>query len=121
MNSGFTATLQIAGETTGPLPARSAGMSRPAIVPGSTVLRSTTVKRPARPRRPRPICSPTRSIAEKSGWPFRCGGVPTQISARSVLATASSLEQVARRRRFAHHLREQLAETRFDDRRLCRR
>ena len=97
MNSGLTA-IPRGGKDAPAAPRAMAGSSTFSVVPGTTVLRSTTVNGVRRARRARPICQPTRSTAVASGRPLTRLGVPTQISARSVAATASSTETVARSR-----------------------
>src|SRR5712691_3636594 len=65
-------------------------------VPGRTVLRSTAVYEPVCARRAEAICSATRWTALTSSWPLARPGVPTQMSASSLLAIASLLDPVAR-------------------------
>src|SRR5262245_18509989 len=95
MNSGFTATRVAARP---PAPASRAGTRCSSAVPGSTVLRSTTVCGSARLRTAWPMLWPVRTTASKSRRPLARLGVPTQIRDRSDSATAWSLEVVARRR-----------------------
>src|SRR5713226_6945949 len=95
MNSGLTATRS-AGPSRRRVAASSGGSSTFSVVPGRTVLRSTTVKGRVRERSACPICSATRWTALTSSWPLMRAGVPTQMSASSVLEIASSLEVVAR-------------------------
>src|SRR6266545_4948434 len=99
MNSGFTAT-RTQPAASAPAALRSAGINRRSVVPGSTVLRSTTVYGLGPAPSARPISSPTRSMAAKSGCPLERDGVPTQIRARWLSATASAALVVARSRPF---------------------
>src|SRR5437773_953126 len=97
MNSGFTATRS------GPLcpwsgPENSEGRRTRSVVPGRTVLRSTTVNGSSRPASARPSSRPTRSIASASSCPLARPGVPTQINATSERSTASLGSVVAHSR-----------------------
>ena len=73
-------------------------MRTPSTVPGSTVLRRTTVWGSARPRSASPMVWPVRTTASTSSAPLARLGVPTQMSDISDAATARSLDVVARRR-----------------------
>jgi hypothetical protein len=85
MNSGLTATRVAARP---PAPASSAGMRYCSAVPGSTVLRSTTVCGSACLRTAWPMLCPVRTTASTSMRPFAPLGVPTQISETSDSPTA---------------------------------
>src|SRR5438132_3362997 len=74
-------------------------MRTPATVPGSTVLRRTTVWGSTRPRNASPMVWPVRTTASTSSAPPARLGVPTQMSDNSEAATALSPDVVARRRR----------------------
>jgi hypothetical protein len=73
-------------------------ITREAVVPGSTVLRSTTVCRSAFSRSAAPISEHTRSTYVRSRLPLSRLGVPTQISEMVVSRTAAVTSVVARSR-----------------------
>ncbi len=72
------------------------GTSRFRQVPGSMVLRYTTVCRPPRSASTAPICSVTRSKYVVHRLPLGSEGVPTQMSDTSLPMTASRTSPVAR-------------------------
>lgn len=85
-------------ESRAPSARSKAGITTPRIVPGRMVERMTTVCGRPFAAIAAPISSQTRSTAEVSRLPFLREGVPTQTRLRSVAATASAAEVVARRR-----------------------
>ena len=99
----------------------SAGMTTPSIVPGSTVLRITTVCHRSIVLSVAPISVHTRSMYCRSMLPFDRLGVPTQMREIVDDRTASATSVVARRRAGGDHLGDQLADPHLEDRALARR
>lgn len=64
-----------------------AGTTRPAVVPGGTVLFTTTVCEPFPSRSASPIDRLAAATIERSALPSAAGGVPTQTNERSASAT----------------------------------
>ena len=73
-----------------PLSFSSSGLSRPATVPGGTVLRKTTTANSSAARNARPISIETFSTCARSTVPSLRAGVPTQTMITSDRATAPS-------------------------------
>ncbi len=93
-NSGLTATPK-STPAVFPDAFSRIGTSRFRQVPGSMVLRNTTVWRVSRSASASPICSATRSRNAVDRLPFGADGVPTQTSEMSVSRMAAATSVVA--------------------------
>ncbi len=94
-NSGLTATPK-STPAVPPAYFSRIGTSRSRQVPGSMVLRNTTVCRPPRSATAAPISSVTRSRYVVHRLPLGSDGVPTQTSDTSLPMIASRTSPVAR-------------------------
>ncbi len=72
-------------------PRSRAGCTCSSVVPGRTVLRTTTVRKRPSCGRAAPISSATRRTAVRSSAPDGADGVPTAIMITSAAATASPM------------------------------